>query len=107
MSVPTEKDNQFTLHPFTDREWIVQGADSVPSAFNFALARKLADSAYLVVVIDKDDADEATRKLHCVEQSRYSCRIETPEQLLAFARATAAKTRDSGGLAVVVPDAKP
>lgn len=107
MSMPSEKDSEFTAHPLSDRDWIIQAGSANKGAFAYSVARKLADSVYLIAYIDRDHVDETTRKTLCVEQTRITCRIETREQLLAFARATAARTGDSGGLVVIVPDRKP
>lgn len=93
----------FTFHDF-------EGSDAIVQSFNakgertieYALARKLADGVYLVIAIDEDDADEATRASSCTKAKSSPCRIETRDQLLAFARATAAKPHPGGGLAVLV-----
>ena len=58
---------------------------------------------YLLIAINEDDADEVTRDRFCSKTQDASCRISTPEQLFVFARATAAKDDESGGIAVIVP----
>jgi len=48
-------------------------------------------------------------KIACKNRAQFhvlnepSCRISTPEQLFVFARATAEKELESGGIAVIVP----
>ena len=56
--------------------------------------RKLAEGVYQVIAIDEDDADEPTRAAHCKHPGGAACRIETREQLFAFARATAAQRKN-------------
>jgi hypothetical protein len=93
----------FTIHDFEGNDSIVQSFSTKgEKAIEYALARKLADGVYLVIAIDENDADEATRAALCSKAKFSPCRIETREQLLAFARATAAKPQQSGGLAVLV-----
>ena len=48
----------------------------------------------MVIAIDEDDADEPTRAAHCKHPGGAACRIETREQLFAFARATAAQHKN-------------
>jgi hypothetical protein len=98
----------FSIHPFENGNYIVQ---EVPAKrthmFEYALMRKLLDGVYQVIVIDEDDADEATRTAQCGKGTKTdpaSCRIQTRDQLFAFARATAAKHRDTGGLVIRLPD---
>jgi hypothetical protein len=93
----------FTFHEFEGNDSLVQSFSAKGQrAVEYAVARKLADGAFLIIAIDENDADEATRTAMCTKTKFTSCRIETREQLLAFARATAAKPHQSGGLAVLV-----
>ena len=69
--------------------------------------RKLAEGVYQVIAIDEDDADAATRAAECKHPGGAACRIETREQLFTFARATAAKRKTDGGLAIRLEDARP
>ena len=100
--------SDFTAHPYEGRDLIVQSTGArAPRPTEYALARKLADGVYLVIPISEDDADEATRDRFCTKTQDASCRISTPEQLFVFARATAAKDEESGGIAVIVPSSSP
>jgi hypothetical protein len=99
--------SDFTAYPYEGRDWIVQGmTQRAPSRVEYGLARRLADGVYLVVPINEDDADEPTREKFCTKTQDASCRIATPEQLFVFARASADKPLEGGGLAVVIPDGK-
>jgi len=98
----------FSIHPFENGNYIVQ---EVPAKrkhmFEYAVMRKLVDGVYQVIVIDEDDADEATRTARCGKGTKTdpaSCRIQTRDQLFAFARATVARHRDAGGLVIRLPD---
>ena len=96
--------SDFTAYPYEGRDWIVQGTTQrAPQRVEYGLARRLADGVYLLVPINEDDADPPTREKFCTKTQDASCRIATPEQLFVFARATADKPLEGGGLAVVVP----
>ena len=91
----------FTLHPFEAGYFIVQSISlRHPEHAEYAVMHPLADGVYFVNAIDEDDADAATRAKLCEKTEKYSCRISTHEQLVAFARATVAKHQASGGLAI-------
>jgi hypothetical protein len=95
----------FTIHPFEGDDFIIQTVPAKPrSPTEFAIAHRLAEGAWQVVPIDEADADAATRDAYC-KSSKDACGIETRQQLMAFARATAAQRKDDGGLAIRLPDA--
>lgn len=98
--------NDFTVHPFEGGDLIVQTvASDRPRRNEYALLHPLMDGVYYVVVIDEADADQATRSANCNKPNGDSgCRVETREQLFALARATAARRKDNGGLAIRLPD---
>jgi len=96
--------SDFTAYPYEGRDWIVQSTTQrAPQRIEYGLARRLADGTYLLVPINEDDADAPTREKFCTKTQDASCRIATPEQLFVFARASADKPVEGGGLAVVVP----
>jgi hypothetical protein len=101
---PTFDVAAFTTVPNGGDDLIVQSRSSRPrvKSIEYALARKLADGVYSLTFIDEADADEATRAKFCVKSPASSCRLETSEALLAFARATAAKPDPKRSLAVIV-----
>jgi hypothetical protein len=93
----------FTVHPYEGRDLIVQARTTrTPRPYRYALARKLADGVYQVVPIDAEDSDEAARGRFCIQTRDEACRIQTPEQLFVFARATAGKDQEGGTIAVLV-----
>jgi hypothetical protein len=97
--------SSFTVHPFEAGDSIIQSSQlRHPQIAEYALMRKLAEGVYQVIAIDEDDADEATRAAQCKHPGGTACRIETREQLFAFARATAAKRKTDGGLAIQLDD---
>jgi hypothetical protein len=101
---PPQDFGDFTIHPYEGRDLIVQTrAVRPPGRTEFALARRLAERVYLLIAINEEDADEGARERFCTKTQDAACRISTPEQLFVFARATAAKDDDSGGIAVIVP----
>jgi hypothetical protein len=98
----------FSIHPFEAGDYIIQEVPAKRARITeFALLHKLAEGVYQVVAIDEADADEPTRAAYCGKGDNAdpsSCRIETRDQLLAFARATAARRKDDGGLVIRLPD---
>jgi hypothetical protein len=97
-----------SIHPFEAGDYIIQIVPAKRARITeFALLHKLAEGVYQVIGIDEADADEPTRAAYCGKGDKTdpaSCRIETRDQLFAFARATAARQRDDGGLAIRLPD---
>ena len=98
----------FTLHPFEAGDYIIQEVPAKrPRITEYALLHKIAEGAYQVIAIDEDDADEPTRAAYCRKGDKADpspCRIETRDQLFAFARATAARNKTDGGLVLRLPD---
>ena len=91
----------FTVHPFEAGNYIIQSVSADPKRkIEYALMRELAPGVYLVTVIDEHDADEAVRAANCHTIDDYTCRIENQAQLFTLARATAARSKDDGGLGV-------
>lgn len=97
----------FTVHAFEGSDYIIQSLPvRHPDIAEYALMHKLTDGVYQVFPIDEADADEATRAAQCKHPGGVACRIETRELLFAFARATAAKRKTDGGLAILLSDDK-
>jgi hypothetical protein len=98
----------FSVHPFEAGDFIIQGVSAKrPRITEYALLHRLADGVYMVWAIDEMDADEPTRAAFCGKGDKKdpaACRIETREQLFAFARATTARPHADSGLAVRLPD---
>jgi hypothetical protein len=95
--------HDFTLHAFEGADLIVQSIEPGKPA-EYAISRKLADGTYLLVAIDENDAEEATRSQFCGKETGAACRVASREAVLAFARTTAAKPHPVGGLAVLLAD---
>ena len=95
----------FTAHPFEAGDYIIQTMPHKPAQkIEYAVMHPLAAGVYLVAVIDEDDADASVRAASCKHPGGSACRIETHDQLFAFARATAARRKDDGGLAIRLAD---
>jgi len=98
----------FTLHPFEAGDLIIQSFPvEHPDLAEYAPIHPLADGIYQVIAIDEDDSDAAARTANCKHPGGTACRIETREQVFTFARATAAKKKTGGGLAIRLDDAPP
>jgi hypothetical protein len=102
---------EFSAHPFEGRDLVVQWK-SAPTwspkqkqkgmrPVTYFLLRKVAEGAFLMLPVTEDNVDEATRKRFCVKSPETTCRISTPEQLFAFARAAAEKEEPDAGIVVV------
>ena len=95
----------FSVVPFEAGDFIIQSVPVNPArGTEYAVLHKIADAVFQVVAIDEADADEPTRIAFCKHPDGAACRIETRDQLFAFARATAARHKDAGGLAIRLPD---
>jgi hypothetical protein len=94
----------FSVHPFESNFILQSSAAKRPRVTEYAVAFRLTDGVYQVIGIDEDDADAATRAAHCKKTNDSACRIETREQLFAFARATAARRKGEGGLVIRLAD---
>jgi hypothetical protein len=101
---PTFDVAAFTAVPLGGNDLIIQSRSSRPKVkgIEYALARKLADGVYFMAAIDEADADEATRAKFCIKSPISSCRLDTSDALLAFARTTAARTDLKGSVAIIV-----
>jgi hypothetical protein len=99
----------FTVHSFEAGDYVVQDVPARrPRISEYALLHRIADGVYQVLPIDEEDADEPTRAAYCGKGDQADpspCRIQTRDQLFAFARATAARNKDDGGLVLRLPDA--
>jgi hypothetical protein len=99
----------FSVHPFEAGDYIIQEVPvKRPRITEYAVLHKLGDGVYMVWPIDEADADEPTRAAFCGKgdaKDPSPCRIETREQLFAFARATAARAKPDGALVLRLPDA--
>lgn len=97
----------FTVHPFEHGDYIVQTRPNDPKdKIEYALLHPFVSGVYQAVPIDEDDATAAVRADNCQKTKNSSCRIETRDQLWPLARATAAKPKDRGGLAIRLADKK-
>jgi hypothetical protein len=91
----------FTLHAFEGTDLIVQSIRA-GKPVEYGIARKLADGVYLLAAVDESDADAATQNKFCEKAADVACRVTSREAVLALARATAAKPRAGGGLALLM-----
>jgi hypothetical protein len=95
----------FTAHPFEGGDFLIQSTPAVRTKpTEFAIAHRLSGGVWQVIPVDEADAEEATRTAFCKKEDRVVCAIERRDQLIAFARATAARRNDNGGLAIRLPD---
>jgi hypothetical protein len=108
---------EFSAHPFEGRDLVVQWKSAALAwspkqkqqglrPVTYFLLRKVAEGAFLMLPVTEDNVDEATRKRFCVKSPETTCRISTPEQLFAFARAAAEKEDPDAGVVVVDAPAK-
>ena len=94
---------EFTIHPYEGRDLIIQSRASRGSAIiDFGLARRIAEGVYLIIPIQRGRRRRAHARALLHQDPGRLLPISTPEQLFVFARATAARDEDNGGIAVVV-----
>jgi len=97
----------FNVFRLDERNFIIQNAPAKKDfPIDYALAHKLAEGVYLTFLIEENDADEATRRTFCLEVGQGTCTVASLEGVMAFARATAEKPHDTGGLAIRLADDK-
>ena len=97
----------FTVHPFEHGDYIVQTRPSgSDKTVDYALLHPFVAGVYQAVAIDENDASAAVRAANCKTNKGSSCRVETRTQLWTLARATAARLKNRGGLAIKLPDKK-
>jgi len=98
----------FSLHPFEAGDYILQETPANrTNVTEYAVVHPVAEGVYQVIAIDEADADEAARTAGCGKSDKNDaspCRVTTREQLFAFARATAARRKTTGGLAIRLGD---
>ena len=88
----------FTVHPLKAGIYIIQSVPvKRPQIAEYAVMRQLTDGVFQAIAIDEDDAP-VTRAVYCKRVEDSHCRIQTREQLFAFARATAVRRKGEGGL---------
>jgi hypothetical protein len=91
-----------------DFTFCVDGSDLIVQSIRaakpveYGIARKLADGVYLLIAVDESDADAATQNRFCEKAATVACRVKSREAVLALARASAAKPRAGGGLALLM-----
>ena len=97
----------FSVHPFEGGDYIIQTVPAKRDRITeYAVMHKLAEGVFQVVPVDEDDADDPTRAaLLQAHRAVVPAASRTREQLFAFARFTAARNKDNGGLAIRLPDA--
>jgi hypothetical protein len=97
----------FTVYPFEGGDYVVQTKPNDPKdKIEYALLHPFVDGVYQAVPIDENDASAAVRATNCQKTKDSSCRVQTRAQLWALARATAARPKDRGGLAIKLPSEK-
>ncbi|HZP79625.1 MAG TPA: hypothetical protein VFB45_26060 [Pseudolabrys sp.] len=95
----------FSVHEFEAGDLIVQTVPTNrPRITEYGLLHKLAEGVYQLVAIDEADTDDQTRADYCTKVDKSPCRIETRDQLFAFARATAVRQKNVGALVLRLPD---
>jgi hypothetical protein len=110
-AAPRSEPVEFTAHAFEGRDLVVQWKSATTWSpkqkqrglrpVTYFLLRKVAEGAFLMMPVTEDNVDDATRKRFCIKAPETTCRISTPEQLFAFARAAAEKEDPDAGIVVI------
>ncbi|MFN0217838.1 MAG: hypothetical protein ACKVP4_03370 [Hyphomicrobium sp.] len=87
-----------------DKEnFLVEGVRQGNPGYSFWIAQKIVDGVYLIAAVDEEAADDATRTAACSgKKVEGACYVESEEQLMKLARATAAKALRDPTLGVLV-----
>jgi hypothetical protein len=93
---------RFVAQPLAGNDFVIQSSDEHGRVFVYWIGRRLTPGVYQIFGVNEMDADEATRKAICGDRSGEICWINTREQLLTMARATAAKPPRNAALGVVL-----
>jgi hypothetical protein len=94
---------RFVAKSLAANDFLLQSTDDSAKLFNYWIGRKLAVGVYMIFPVDETDADAATRAAVCgKDQPEGFCRVQTYDQLVAMARATAAKPIQVSALGVVL-----
>jgi len=94
---------RFVAQSLAANDFLIQSSDEDAKVFYYWIGRKLATGVYLIFPLNEIDADEATRSAACgTNQPAGICRVRSFDQLVALARATAAKPMREAALGVVL-----
>lgn len=95
----------FVAQPLEGNDFIIQGSDVSEKVFNYWIGRKLVDGVYLIFPLNEDDLDTTARNTICAkDQQTGVCIIQTYNQLVTMARATAAKPARDTTLGVLLAE---
>jgi len=94
---------RFVAQSLAANDFLIQSSDDDGKVFYYWIGRKLAVGVYSIFPLNETDADMATRNAACgVNQPEGICRVRNYDQLVALARATAAKPVREAALGVVL-----
>ena len=94
---------RFVAQSLAANDFLIQSTDDNEKLFYYWIGRKLSVGVYLIFPLDETDVDDATRNAMCgTNQPEGFCRIQTLDQLVTLARATAAKPVRNAALGVVL-----
>ena len=94
---------RFVAQSLAANDFLLQSSDDRNKPFHYWIGRKLAVGVYMIFPLDETDADDATRIAICgKDRPDGFCSIESYDQLLTLARATAAKPVRKAALGVVL-----
>jgi hypothetical protein len=93
---------RFVAQPLSGNDFVIQSSDENGRIFLYWIGRRLTPGVYQIFGVDETDVDDATRKAICGDRSEVICWVNTRDQLLTLARATAAKPPRNPALGVVL-----
>jgi hypothetical protein len=93
----------FVAAPLAGNDFVIQSTDDRGRIYLYWIGRRLTPGVYLIFDIDEMDANDATRQAVCGEHRPDGiCWVNSQDQLLTMARATAAKPPRNAALGVVL-----
>jgi len=93
--------NDFLIQATGDTEKQISGGND--NLFEYWIGRRVIEGVYLIFALNEADVDDATRSAVCgKEKPEGICHIQSYDQLVILARATAAKPVRESALGVVL-----
>jgi hypothetical protein len=96
---------RFASMPLQGSDIIIQGSGPKGKLFTYWLGRKLAEGAYLIEPLDETDLAAANKPALCAKhESKGFCFVDTTDNLVTMAEATARSPVKNAEIAVIVRD---
>jgi hypothetical protein len=102
---------RFVVQPLSSNDFLIQAtgdtdkqtSDPNERIFEYWIGRRLVEGVYLIFALDETDVDEATRHTICGDEKPVGiCHIQSHDQLVILAHATAIQPVRESALGVIL-----